>query len=107
MRRQICPGWRRQVGPPNFEPASDLFGCLVQENREVLGPLAVLDFAKSFGGKPALEQFPYCRSSARHPLCKTPCIDGPEFRGRKHDLKAFTSMEFTHRTVLATTTSKA
>ena len=94
-------------GPPNFEPAGDLFGRLVQENREIPGLLALLDFAKSFGGKPPLEQFSYCGSSARHPLCKTPCIDGPEFRGREHDLKAFASMEFTHRTLPRRTASKA
>jgi hypothetical protein len=90
----------RQV-PPNFEPASDLFGCPVRKNGEVLGLLAVLDFPESFGRKPALEQLPYGRSSARHPFCEAPCINRPKFLGREHDLKAFTSIDFTHPTVLA------
>src|ERR1700692_1905506 len=87
--------------PPNFEPASDLFGSSVRENREVLGLLAVLDFPKSFGSKPPLEQLPYGRRSARHPFCKAPCINGPKFLGREHDLKAFTSIDFTHPTLHA------
>jgi hypothetical protein len=75
--------------------ASELFGCLVGHNGEVLGLLAVPDFAKSLGSHAALEQFPYRRGPARHSPRKTPGIDDPQFLVRKHDLEPLASAEFT------------
>jgi Domain of unknown function (DUF892) len=77
--------------------AGELFGCLVGHNGEVLGLLAVPDFAKSLGSHAALEQFPYRRGPARHSPCKTPSIDDPQFLVRKHDLEPLASAEFTHK----------
>ncbi len=68
--------------------------ALFRENRKVLGHL--IGVQKSFGGKPALQQVPYRRGSARHAVLKTPRIDGAEFASRQHDLKAIAPTKLTH-----------
>jgi hypothetical protein len=81
------------------ELAGELLGYVIGENREVLRLLAILCFRKSFRSHAALEQLPDCRCPARHPLCKTPRINEPQFCGREHDLEPFASIEFTHLTL--------
>jgi hypothetical protein len=98
--------WNRSLPAAESAPAGDLFGCSVRENREVLGLLPVRDFVESFGNKPTLEQLPYRGSSARHPFCKAPRINGPNFLGREHDLKALTSIDLTHPTLSYAKASK-
>ncbi|MGC1663090.1 MAG: hypothetical protein WA773_07075, partial [Bradyrhizobium sp.] len=94
---------RDRLGAP--AKPRELFGGVVQrsrfvrKNREVLRLLAVSDFQKSFGGHAALEQFPYGRCPARHPLGKTPGIDDPQFCVGQHDLEPFASIEFAHLTL--------
>ncbi|HZE51751.1 MAG TPA: hypothetical protein VE111_00515 [Bradyrhizobium sp.] len=78
-----------------------LLGWLFRENREILRLLAVQDLHKSLSGKAALEQFPYRRRAARHPLCKTPSVDGPKFFLHEHNLESFASIKLTHSTLPA------
>src|SRR5258706_13989162 len=40
---------------------------------------SVPHLSKSLGSKAALEQLAYCSCPARHPLCKPPSINDPQF----------------------------
>src|SRR3981189_632747 len=71
--------------------------CFFRDNGEVLGLLAVLYLAKSLGRDATLEQLPYRRRPARHPLGKAPSVDEPEFLMREHDLEPLASIEITHQ----------
>ena len=57
---------------------------------------SVPHLSKSLGSKAALEQLTYCSCPARHPLCKPPSINDPQFLMRQHDLEPLTSTEFAH-----------
>src|SRR5258706_14901924 len=57
---------------------------------------SVPHLSKSLGSKAALEQLAYCSCPARHPLCKPPSINDPQFLMRQHDLEPLTSTEFAH-----------
>ena len=92
---------RRESLTCSLELSRELLGWLFRENREILRLLAVQDFRKSLGGKAALEQFPYRRRPARHPLCKTPGVDGPKFFLHEHNLESFASIKLTHSTLPA------
>jgi len=82
----------------NLDLASKLLGGFIGDNGEVLGLLAVQDFAKSLCRKATLEQLPYCGCPARHPPRKPPGINDPQLLRHQHDLEPLASIEIAHLT---------